>query len=91
MLKRRWLLLDVSRAYFYARATDKVFVRIPEEDFEPGDEGKVGLLNYSLYGTRAAAGNCEREYSEKLAMILTATEMSLTSTSIFACFANPQR
>ena len=60
------LALDVSRAYFYAEATTKLFIEIPEEDWEDGDGDKVAMLNYSLYGTRAAAGNWEREYSSKL-------------------------
>ena len=43
---------DVKRAYFYAPATRPIYIRIPEEDTEPGDEGKVGKLNLSLYRTR---------------------------------------
>ena len=49
--------IDVSRAYFYAPARKKIFVRIPPEDFESGDESNVGLLNYSMYGTQDAAFN----------------------------------
>ena len=31
---------DVSRAYFYAKAERPVYVKLPAEDMEPGDEGK---------------------------------------------------
>merc|ERR1711884_502121 len=50
----RILSIDVSRAYFYAESIRPVFIRIPEEDLLPGDEGQVGRLNLSLYGTRDA-------------------------------------
>ena len=33
--------VDVRRACFYAKATRPVFMEIPIEDFEPGDEGKI--------------------------------------------------
>lgn len=51
------LYLDVSRAFFYAKAERPVFVRIPDEDYEPGDEGTRGRLLMSMYGTRDAAVN----------------------------------
>ena len=38
---------DVKRAYFYALATRPIYIRIPEEDMEPGDGEKVGKLNLS--------------------------------------------
>ena len=53
----RILSIDVSRAYFYAESIRPVFIQIPEEDRLPGDEGMVGRLNLSLYGTRDAAQN----------------------------------
>ena len=43
---------DVSRAYFYAPATRPIYIKIPDEDWEPGDEENVARLNLSLYGTR---------------------------------------
>ena len=55
--------VDVRRAYFYAKATRPVYIEIPIEDFEPGDEGRVARLNMSLYGTRDAAQNWAREYT----------------------------
>ena len=57
---------DVSRAYFYARAVRPVYVRLPEEDTEKGDEGKCGKLLMSMYGTRDAALNWAMEYGETL-------------------------
>ena len=53
----RILSIDVSRAYFYAKSIRPVFIQIPVEDRHPGDEGMVGRLNLSLYGTRDAAQN----------------------------------
>ena len=59
-------LVDVRRAYFYAPARRKVFVELPPEDYQPGDEHVCGLLRYSLYGTRDAA----QHWEEELASIL---------------------
>ena len=52
-------LVDVRRAYFYVPARSKVFVELPPEDYQPGDEHMCGLLRYSLYGTRDAAQSWE--------------------------------
>ena len=38
--------IDVSRAYFYAPARKKIFIRIPPEDMEEGDEDKVGVVDH---------------------------------------------
>ena len=57
---------DVGRALFYAPTTRPIYISIPEEDWKPGDEGKVARLNLSLYGTRDAAMNC----AEKLTNVL---------------------
>ena len=40
-----------------------IFIKLLEEDAEPG---KVGRLNFSLYGTRDAASNWEAEYTDCL-------------------------
>ena len=55
---------DVKRAYFYAPGP--IYVIIPEEDRQPGDEDMVGQLNLSLYGTRDAASNWSKTYSKLL-------------------------
>ena len=55
------MIIDVRRAFFYAPATRRIFVDLPEEDWQPGDETMCGLLRQSLYGTRDAAQNWEIE------------------------------
>ena len=60
--KRKLMYADVSRAYFYAPAVRAVYVRLPDEDRQPGDENLVGKLNMSMYGTRDAAANWASEY-----------------------------
>jgi len=64
--KDRFILMtnDVKRAYFYAPATRPIYITIPEEDWEEGDEGMVGKLNLSLYGTRDAAMNWAKTYTD---------------------------
>ena len=62
----RMLSIDVKRAYFYAKAKRSVYIEIPIEDWEPGDEGRVGKLELSLYGTRDAAQNWATEYTNTL-------------------------
>ena len=57
---------DVSRAYFYAKAVRPVFVKLPDEDLESGDEGRCGKLHMSMYGTRDAALNWALEYADTL-------------------------
>ena len=54
---RKLMINDVSRAYFYAKTIREVYVEIAEEDREPGEGDVVGLLQYSMYGTRDAAQN----------------------------------
>ncbi len=54
---------DIKRAYFYAPAKRAVFIKIPKEDHEEGDEDRVGQLNLSLYGTRDAAMNLADTYT----------------------------
>ena len=46
--------VDVSRAYFHAKAQRLVLVKLPPEDRSGKDNGKIGLLK-SMYGTRDAA------------------------------------
>ena len=57
------LIADVSRAFFEAPAVRTVCVELPDEAFEDGRKvpGKVGLLQLSLYGTRDAAANFQKE------------------------------
>ena len=62
----RVMAIDVKRAYFYAPATRPLFVKIPKEDLEKGDEKNVARLKLSLYGTRDAALNWTTTYTEFL-------------------------
>ena len=63
------LSIDVKRAYFYAKSTRAIYVEIPIEDYEEGDEHRVGKLNLSLYGTRDAAQNWSKAYTAFLKSI----------------------
>ena len=57
--------LDVRRAFFYANATEEVFVELPPEDKEPGKD-LVGLLEKSMYGTRTASRNWQQQLGRDL-------------------------
>ena len=50
-------LVKVRRAYFFAPAPRRVFVELPAEDCQAGDEHMCVLLQHSLYGTQDAAQN----------------------------------
>ena len=67
---------DVSRAYFYAKAVRPVYVKLPDEDLEKGDEHRCGKLLMSMYGTRDAALNWALEYGETLQACLLYTSPS---------------
>ena len=56
--------IDVSHAYFRAKAQRPVLMRLPVEDRTGTDAGKVGLMKKSMYGTRDAASNWERDWQE---------------------------
>ena len=58
--------IDVSRAYFHAKAQRPVLIRLPAEDRTGTDAGKVGLMKKSMYGTRDAASNWERDWQENI-------------------------
>ena len=61
----RLMVNDVSRAYFCAPARRQVFVELPAEDKEEGQD-LVGELNYSMYGTRDAAQNWGEECAKTM-------------------------
>ena len=58
--------VDVPRAYFHAKAQRPVLVKLPAEDCSGKHEGKIGLLKKSMYGTRDAASNWERDWQGPL-------------------------
>ena len=64
--KAKLAVIDIKRAYFYAPSKRTTFIEIPSEDRQAGDEGKVGRLELSLYGTRDAAQNWSEEYTKTL-------------------------
>ena len=59
-------LVDVRRTYFHRPSRREVFIELPTESCKAGDEHMCGLLQYSLYGTRGAAQNCEEELASTL-------------------------
>ena len=62
----KFMFIDITRAYYYAKARRRIFIQLPDGDREPGT---CGVLNMSLQGTRDAAQNLEFEYSEFLTSI----------------------
>ena len=62
----RFAPIDIKRAYFYAPATRKMFIKLPAEDCLPGGEEMVGELKLSLYGTRDAAMIWAKQYTQHL-------------------------
>ena len=65
---REMMINDVSRAYFYAPATRSLFIELPDEDLEAGQD-EVGRLNVCLYGTRDAAKEWQQTLSKHLVSI----------------------
>ena len=53
--------VDVSRAYFHAKAQ-----RLAGEDCSGKDKEEIGLLKKSMYDTRDAASNWERDWQGHL-------------------------
>ena len=62
---RELMVNDVSRAYFYAKATRCIYIELPEEDID-GNPNEIGRLELSLYGTRDGAVNWQDTLSNHL-------------------------
>ena len=62
---RELMVNDVSRAYFYAKATRCIYVELPIEDAD-GSPDQLGRLVLSMYGTRDGAVNWQDTLSEHL-------------------------
>ena len=60
------MLIDIKRAHFYAEAQRQIFIKLPQEDERSSDPNTIGLLKQSLYGTRDASSNWEKEYGRTL-------------------------
>ena len=56
----------MKKADLYAEVVEPIFVKLPEEDYEPG---MAGRLNKAMYGTRAAAMSWEGAYRQHLEQI----------------------
>ena len=58
-----FMILDVKRAHFYARAIREVYITMPKEDpsFDVADP--TAVLLQSLDGTQDAAANWEAQYA----------------------------
>ena len=56
------LVVDVKEAHLCAPATREVYIEIPKEDKQEGEDNDVcGHLQFSMYGTRDAAKNWSQE------------------------------
>lgn len=60
------MVCDVSRAYFYAPAIRRVYVRMAKDDWEDGGEPRCGRFSVSMYGARDAALNWHEHYKTYL-------------------------
>ena len=56
--------IDVSRAYFHAKAQRPVLLQPPVEDRVGTDARKVGLMKKNMHGTRDAVSNWEQVWQE---------------------------
>ena len=65
--ERAVMINDVSRDFFYAPVQHDIYVELCEEAIEcEEDRGKCGKLHMSMYGTKAAAQNWQKEVTETM-------------------------
>ncbi len=58
---------DISRAHFMPKVRRKIFVELPAEDRDENDQnGFVGQLNRTMYGTQDASNASQEDYSKVL-------------------------
>ena len=58
---------DMSRADMYPRTSSDIHVELCEDDkTEPRDESRCGKLKKSIYGTQAAAHDCQSEVTRTM-------------------------
>ena len=63
-------LYDISRAYFNATASrEDLFIEVPDELLPAGTsrDDVIGILQKSMYGTRDAGANWEKEFTDCMA------------------------
>ena len=65
-VRKKVLVLDISRAHFHPLVRRELYIRLPAEDAAPG---MIGKLIHMMYGTRDAANGWEEFHREKLAGI----------------------
>ena len=58
-----------AELFFHAKVERDVYIQLPEEDRGPGEEAMCGKLRLSMYGTRDAAQNWYKEYSQQLIQV----------------------
>ena len=75
------MINDTSRAFFHATAKREVFVQLPQEDTEEGEEESCGKFSFSMHGTLDAAQNWYEEYSGRL--IEVGSKQGLASPCVF--------
>ena len=73
--------IDVSRAFFHAKAQRPVLIRLPLEDRVGTCAGKIGLMKKSMYGTRDADSNWERDWQEHVKSY--SFQLGLSSKNLF--------
>ena len=75
-------VMDVSRAFFYAPVQHEIYVELCEEAIETEEgRGKCAKLKMSMYGTKAAAQNWQREVQNTMRQLgfVLASYMATTS------------
>ena len=60
---------DISRAFFHAPAKRRVYVQLPDQDCQEGQQRLCWRQNLAIYGTRDAAQNWFIAYSQQLVRI----------------------
>ena len=63
------MVVDIRRAYFYAKSQRNIYIKLPAEDPKAADPTLCGKLAKSLYGARDAGANWHAEYSQFLTSI----------------------
>ena len=77
---------DISRAFFHAKVERDVYIQLLDEDKKAGEENMCGKSRLSMYGTRDAAQNWYKEYSQQL------IQMGFIQGTAFPCtFHHPAR
>ena len=60
-------IFDISRAHFMPKCQRELYIELPAEDREPGEEDHVGRLNRGMYGFRDASNAWMKDWQQLLA------------------------